>query len=102
MTLNTWRQLGLIPRLMAAVGFAIIVGGLIQNYLLAVEGAGEHSTRHEGEVKETLEFLVPLVADQAVLGDYEAIGQLLNAQVKKLDIAELTWSDASGRKLIAT
>jgi PAS domain S-box-containing protein len=87
---------------MAAVGFAIIVGGLIQNYLLAVEGAGEHSTRHEGEVKETLEFLVPLVADQAVLGDYEAIGQLLNAQVKKLDIAELTWSDASGRKLIAT
>ncbi|MEA3154675.1 MAG: two-component system, sensor histidine kinase and response regulator [Betaproteobacteria bacterium] len=102
MKLNIWEKLGLIPRLMAAVGFAIIIGGLIQNYLLALEGADEHSTRHEGEVNETLEFLAPLVADQAVLGDYEAIGQLLNAQVKKLDIAELTWTDASGRNLIAT
>src|SRR5207253_1076953 len=70
--------------------------------LLAVEGAAEHSARHEAEVKETLEFLAPLVADQAVLGDYAAVAQLLNAQVKKLDIAQLTWTDGNGRKLIAT
>jgi methyl-accepting chemotaxis protein len=84
---------------MAAVGFAILVGGIIQNYLLAVEGAAEHSARHERELKETLHFLAPLVADQAVLGDYAAIGQLLNAQAKKLEILELTWTDKNGRKL---
>lgn len=97
--LNVWSRWGLIPRLMAAVGFAILVGGIIQNYLLAVEGAAEHSARHEREVKETLHFLAPLVADQAVLGDYAAIGQLLNAQAKKLEILELTWTDKNGRKL---
>ncbi|HEV7800911.1 MAG TPA: response regulator [Burkholderiales bacterium] len=97
--LNIWAKWGLIPRLMAAVGFASLVGGGIQNYLLVLEGASEHSTRHEREVQETLKFLAPLVADQAVLGDYAAIAQLLNAQAKKLEIKELSWTDKSKRKL---
>jgi two-component system sensor histidine kinase/response regulator len=97
--LNVWAKWGLIPRLMAAVGFASLVGGGIQNYLLVLEGAAEHSARHEREVQETLKFLAPLVADQAVLGDYAAINQLLNGQAKKLEINELTWADKTGRKL---
>ncbi|MDB5902472.1 MAG: hypothetical protein JWM26_1350 [Betaproteobacteria bacterium] len=99
--LSIWEKWGLIPRLMAAVGFASLVGGGIQNYLLVLEGAAEHSARHEREVQETLKFLAPLVADQAVLGDYAAIAQLLNAQAKKLEIGELLWTDKSGRKLSA-
>jgi PAS domain S-box-containing protein len=99
--LSIWAKWGLIPRLMAAVGFASLVGGGIQNYLLVLEGAAEHSARHEREVKETLKFLAPLVADQAVLGDYAAIAQLLNAQAKKVEIGELLWTDKSGRKLSA-
>jgi two-component system sensor histidine kinase/response regulator len=99
--LSIWAKWGLIPRLMAAVGFASLVGGGIQNYLLVLEGAAEHSARHEREVQETLKFLAPLVADQAVLGDYAAIAQLLNAQAKKVEIGELLWTDKSGRKLSA-
>src|SRR5918996_3036299 len=97
--LSFWSKWGLIPRLMAAVGFASLVGGGIQNYLLVLEGASEHSARHEREVHETLQFLAPLVADQAVLGDYAAINQLLKNQAKKLEIAELSWTDKHGRKL---
>ncbi|HEX2825501.1 MAG TPA: response regulator [Burkholderiales bacterium] len=97
--LNLWSRWGLIPRLMAAVGFASLVGGGIQNYLLVLEGAAEHSARHEREVHETLKFLAPLVADQAVLGDYAAINQLLNNQAKKLEINVLKWTDKSGRNL---
>ncbi|MGZ5142189.1 MAG: hypothetical protein ACXWCP_01340, partial [Burkholderiales bacterium] len=70
-----WAKWGLIPRLMAAVGLAILIGGITQSYMLALQGASEHSARHERECKETLEFLAPLVADMAVLGDYEAITQ---------------------------
>jgi two-component system, sensor histidine kinase and response regulator len=98
--INVWSRWGLIPRLMAAVGFASLVGGGIQNYLLVLEGASEHSARHEREVHETLKFLAPLVADQAVLGDYAAINQLLKNQAKKLEIAELSWTDKNGRKLL--
>jgi PAS domain S-box-containing protein len=94
-----WGRWGLISRLMAAVGFASIVGGGIQNYLVVLEGAAEHSARHEREVQETLKFLAPLVADQAILGDYAAIGQLLNSQSLKDEILEITWSDTNRRKL---
>ena len=98
--LNIWAKWGLIPRLMAAVGFASLVGGGIQNYLLVLEGAAEHSARHEREVHETLKFLAPLVADQAVLGDYAAINQLLHGQAKKLEVNELKWTDKAGRNLV--
>src|SRR5688500_4619321 len=99
--ITIWAKWGLIPRLMAAVGFASLVGGGIQNYLLVLEGASEHSARHEREVHETLKFLAPLVADQAVLGDYAAIEQLLKAQAKKQEIAQLTWMDKNGRSITA-
>src|SRR5688500_10957694 len=98
--ITIWAKWGLIPRLMAAVGFASLVGGGIQNYLLVLEGASEHSARHEREVVETLKFLAPLIADQAVLGDYAAINQLLKNQAKKVEIGELTWTDKNGRKLV--
>ena len=86
---------------MAAVGFAILVGGGIQTYLLLVEGAAEASARHRRENSETLEFMAPLVADQAILGDYEAIRQLLKAQVKPKETDRYEWTDSSGRKVIA-
>jgi PAS domain S-box-containing protein len=86
---------------MAAVGFASLIGGGIQNYLLVTEGAAEHGARHERELAETLQFLAPLVADQAVLGDYAAIEQLLKQQTRKLEILQLTWTDKSGRNLKA-
>jgi two-component system, sensor histidine kinase and response regulator len=96
-----WSKWGLIPRLMAAVGFASLIGGGIQNYLLVAEGAAEHGERHRRELDETLKFLVPLVADQAVLGDYAAIEQLLKQQTKKLEVVQLAWTDKSGRNLKA-
>src|SRR3954469_9012265 len=99
--LSFWSKWGLIPRLMAAVGFATLIGGGIQNYLLVLEGASEHSARHHRELRETLQFLAPLVADQAVLGDYAAIHQLLAQQAKKVEILELAWTDNSGRNLRA-
>src|SRR5678810_1399933 len=71
-----WKNLGLIPRLMLAVGIAIIAGGGVQTALLVAEGAAEHSARLLVVQKETLTFLAPLVADQALVGDYAAISQL--------------------------
>ena len=98
---NVWAKWGLIPRLMAAVGFAILAGGVTQSYMLALQGAEEQSARHERQCQETLEFLAPLVADQAVLGDYAAITQLLKTQSLQLEIWELNWTDRHGRKLTA-
>ena len=84
-----WKDLGLISRLMLAVGIAIVAGGGVQTVLLVAEGADEHSARLLREQRETLVFLAPLVADQALVGDYAAISQLLDT----MSLAELTSDD---------
>ena len=95
-----WKNWGLISRLMLAVGIAIVAGGGVQTALLVAEGRADHSARLLREQSESLTFLAPLVADQALVGEYAAIGQLLKNQVKKGEIAELSWTDKEGKTLI--
>src|SRR5205814_269425 len=97
--LGFWKNLGLISRLMLAVGVAIITGGGVQTALLVAEGAGEHSARLLREQNETLAFVAPLVADQAIVGDYAAISQLLRNQVKKGEVDRFSWTDKDGKTL---
>jgi len=95
-----WSNWGLIPRLMFAVGVAIISAGGVQTALLLAEGAGENSARLLREQQETLAFIAPLVADQALVGDYEQIRQLLKNQVKRGEVDRLTWTDKEGKNLV--
>jgi two-component system, sensor histidine kinase and response regulator len=96
-----WKGWGLISRLMLAVGVAIVAGGGVQTGLLLAEGAAEHSARLLREQTETLAFLAPLVADQALVGDYEAISQLLKQQVKRAQVDRFEWTDRDGKTLFA-
>jgi len=96
-----WSSWGLIPRLMAAVGGAVIAAGGVQTALLVAEGAAEHSARLRREQTETLVFLAPLVADQALVGDYEAVSQLLKGQVKKAQTDKFIWTDRDGKQVVA-
>src|SRR5919109_632788 len=96
-----WKSWGLIPRLMLAVGFAIVAGGSVQTALLLAEGRAEHSARLLREQKEILAFIAPLVADQALVGEYEAISQLLKNQVRRGEVDRFEWTDRDGKKLIA-
>jgi PAS domain S-box-containing protein len=92
-----WTQWGLVPRLMFAVGLAIIVGGSVQTFLFVADGAAEHSARLKRELSETASFLAPLIADQALVEDYAAIQQLLTKQVTKSEMDRFEWADNKGR-----
>ena len=96
-----WRNWGLISRLMLAVGIAIVAAGGVQTALLVAEGAAEHSARLAREQKETLAFIAPLVADQALVGEYAAIDQLLKNQVRRGEVDRFTWVDKDGRRIVA-
>lgn len=98
---NFRKEWGLVSRLMGAVSIAIVVAGAVQTYLLVVESAAEVFLRHEREAMETVEFLAPLIADQAVLGDYASIEQLLRKQVRKTEIYRLVWTDPLGKSVSA-
>src|SRR5687767_8658195 len=99
--LQFWMGWGLVSRLMLAVGLAIAAGGGVQTYLLLGEGAAEHSARLRREQNESLIFLAPLIADQAILGEYAAINQLLKNQVRKGEIDTIQWTDRDGKRLVA-
>jgi two-component system, sensor histidine kinase and response regulator len=96
-----WSDWGLVPRLMFAVGLAIIVGGSVQTFLFVADGAAEHSARLKRELTETASFLAPLIADQALVEDYAAIQQLLTKQVTKSEMDRFEWADNQGRLTIA-
>ncbi len=90
---------GLISRLMLAVGIAVVCGGGVQTVLLVAEGASENSTRLRRELDEALTFIAPLIADQALVGEYAGIEQLLRNQVKKGELDLYQWTDNGGRKI---
>src|SRR5438132_12964716 len=94
-------NLGLISRLTIAGGVAIVAGGGVQTVLLLAEGRAEHSARLQREQKEMLVFLAPLVADQALVGEYEAISQLLKNQVRRGEVDRFKWTDRDGKTLVA-
>ncbi len=86
---------------MLAVGIAISVGGGIQTFLLVAEGATESAERLRRDAAESINFIAPLIADQALVGEYAAIEQLLKNQVKKGEIHRFQWTDKEGRQLFA-
>lgn len=96
-----WSDWGLVARLMVAVGIAVVVGGLMQSVLLVVEGASETNERLKRDMGEVLRYLAPLVADQALVGDYAAIEQTLKKQVNRTEVVRLWWTDTGGRVLNA-
>ena len=96
-----WADWGLVTRLMIAVGIAVVVGGLMQSTLLVIEGTDEHSERLKREMGELLNYLAPTVADQALVGDYAAIDQILKKQVIRTEVERLWWRDEGGRMLSA-
>ena len=96
-----WKEWGLVSRLMLAVGIAIVTGGSVQTFLFIAEGAVENSSRLKRELTETLSFIAPLIADQALVGEYAAIDQLVKKQVTKGELDRIEWVDKEGRKLVA-
>jgi len=92
-----WSKWGLVARLMFGVGLAVVAGGAMQTVLLVAEGAEAASSRLEREGLETLTYLAPVVADQALVGDYAAIEQILKAQVSKAEVESMRWTDKGGR-----
>jgi PAS domain S-box-containing protein len=92
-----WSRWGLVARLMLGVGLAVAAGGTMQSLMLAMEGAEATTARLNRELRENLANLAPLVADQALTGDYASIEQILRQQVTKAEVEHLRWTDRDGR-----
>lgn len=97
-----WSRTGLLTRLSVAVGLLILVGAGIEMTLMVRSAADTYRLQQENEAKEISQFLAPLIAEYAVIGDYATIQQILLKQVQdRLHIEHLSWTDPDGQVIQA-
>ncbi|MDH5516882.1 MAG: ATP-binding protein [Gammaproteobacteria bacterium] len=92
-----WAARGLQQRLLLTVGLCILFGFSVQVYLSLNTSVHEQRQRHQQEIEELIGVLSTVIAEQAIIGDYATINQLLSSQVKKRqDIKTISWDDGEG------
>lgn len=92
-----WARWGLLGRLLLPVGLSILFGFGAQVYLSLQSSIAEQYQRHQQWGTELGEVLSPLIAEQAIIGDYATIKQLLTSQVEKRnDLQNISWLDGVG------
>jgi PAS domain S-box-containing protein len=96
------QRLGLTARLMIVSGLVLVLGGgAVLGALTARDTVALH-TALESRAQEEADALAPLIADQAVIGDYAVIQQILDARTRAKSIAGIEWLDRRGTALRST
>lgn len=97
-----WSRVGLIRRLIVALGLLLLLAATVEMFLGVRNDADAYRTQHLEQAKELSLFLVPLLAEHAVIGDYATIRQILKAQVHdRAHVARIDWIGANGRRLLS-
>ena len=98
-----WRNRSLATRLLIPVSIAIAIGAVAQA-LLSLKSSSEDIRQHmQVTVSALFDTLSPLIIEQAIIGDYATIEQLLNAPLRgHAEIAQITWSDRGDHAVRAT
>ncbi len=96
------QRLGLTARLMVASGLALLVGGGALLTALTAQDAASFQADLHVRAQDELGALVPLIADQAVIGDYAVIQQLFAARSRSTHIESIEWTDRRGAAVKST
>jgi diguanylate cyclase (GGDEF)-like protein/PAS domain S-box-containing protein len=87
-----WGRVGLLPRLVLSVVLVILAAASVRTYLLVVDESAYMNDHLQSELHETWHSLAPLLAEQAVIGDFSRIQYLLDSQVREReDIRRIEW-----------
>ncbi|MGE5526929.1 MAG: EAL domain-containing protein [Rhodospirillaceae bacterium] len=96
-----WGNLNLSARLMTGSGIALTLSSAALLYTVVLNDVERNRRDLREKIKYELEFIAPAIAEQAVIGDYSFISQMLNARVEQRDIAKAGWVDSMGNPLVA-
>ena len=95
-----WSDLGLQTRLVTTLGVLFLIAAGLQTHLSIRDAATAAHAHLAKEAQELLPLLAPLIAEQAVIGDYATIRQMLKAQVDhRVDVDRIVWTDMRGMAL---
>jgi len=95
-----WAGRGLLLRVAVVQGLLLLAIALVMSGLLAYQTRSELLEAQQNKARLMLLVLTPLVAEQALLGDYASIKQLLERQAAVYpDIAFMRWQGSSQREV---
>ena len=87
-----WRGMSLLTRVAAVQGVLLVIGALLFTLLFARQYHAELGREQAAKARLLLDVATPLVAEQAVIGDYAAVKQLLERQATVYpEITQLIW-----------
>lgn len=96
-----WRDLNLSARLMTGSGIALTLSSAALLYTVVLNDIERNRRELQEKIRYEIEFIAPAIAEQALIGDYAFISQMLNSRVEQRDIATAGWVDNMGNPLIA-
>jgi len=96
-----WTNLSLASRLMIVAALAMLLGGTSLLYITVRSMADSYHAELAEQLNDGLDSLAIVLGEQAVVGDYATIQQMLDGRVKRKNVSLAGWTDAGGKSLIA-
>ena len=96
-----WHNWSLTTRLMAGSGAALILSAAVLVYTSLHTEVASNRAMLEDRLNDEVDFLLPAITEQAVIGDYANIERMLNARVKREEINNFSWTDERGNQIAA-
>jgi diguanylate cyclase (GGDEF)-like protein/PAS domain S-box-containing protein len=92
----SWGKLRLATRVMLVSGVVLMLFGA--TFLALIVSSELRVTRDELEQRldHEVNFLVPAIAESAVVGDYALIKQMLEVRVRQPGVLRISWTDTQG------
>jgi signal transduction histidine kinase len=98
---RAWEKLTLLERLVISSGLALALVSACLLYTIVASDIERGRRQLAEKLGDEIEFIVPAIAEQAVIGDYSLIEQMLKARVEHPLIARAGWVDSLGNQIIA-
>lgn len=96
-----WTRLSLVSRLMIVAALAMLLGGTSLLYITVRSMAESYHAELAEQLNDGLDSLAIVLGEQAVVGDYATIQQMLDGRVKRRNVSLVGWTDADGKSLVA-
>lgn len=98
---SCWTRLGLVSRLMLVAALAMLLGGVALLYTTVQSMTDGYKAELREEVSDSLGSLAIVLTEQAVVGDYATIQQILDGRVKRRGFTLISWTDTLGKSIVA-
>ncbi|MCE5181625.1 MAG: PAS domain S-box protein [Betaproteobacteria bacterium] len=93
--------MSLSTRILFAALLVVLLGGSVLIHETVRNFAGSYKAELAEHLDDALDSLTIVLGEQAVVGDYATIQQILDERVKRPNVAMIGWTDSRGKTLVA-